>query len=693
MAIGARILSNNLSGQTATVTFFPTSGGTIDLGSQTIPFNNITSDPYGVYEIYVPLYDYTYELTISQAVNGVQSFVFISKMISNNNNASAILNFNDFTAEILDLNIDYSGWYMNDLYPLTNSGYAYYFENDNAGSNFWWVVFADSAGNVIGDYQAYTDGDYDYNDTAGKYVYFLDYYNGITKYFDGQEVYTITVDPSYQYFEFNTGWDGVTSNNNLIGEIYNYTANTVTTYIISSGDTLTQIGSTFNTNDYNWEINTYFSGNFIPYWKYNQGTNEFDSFDVYSEDGMLLQSYNLSGLSYTNNYYAFYGDNKFVISFWNNGDINIEYLFLHYDGNTDVLNSTTHARGVNYEYLTLNSQTNFFPNNGGSESFIYTLAQNNGSNDVGTVVNYCDFIYMLSGDTDFRTVIFQNSGTGNKTVNEYFSVSNDLNTLCDRGDGLVSVLSLTQTGITYNSTNIPMSGNPNYWNSYTVGNGTVFVILDDNNHIQTTLCYVKENGSMFDIDGGLTLTGAYQLKTDGIGDIFQWLNYSGDSYHIDSTSDLFQQGGGITGNTLYTYYPQAQFKSDFLNTGPILTLNYTTRKCNLLTSTGYTSNFVLPENNGSYDIKIGSSKFMYTFLDMSGNCNINLYDFNFNLLNSVVTEYTNFSYTNVCGERFVTTINANNQYINYLVSESTITSVALTNDNSYYSINDYIWWD
>ena len=57
MAIGVRIESNNLSGKTTDVTFLPTSGGTIDLGSQTIPFNVLTADPYGVYQIYVPDYN------------------------------------------------------------------------------------------------------------------------------------------------------------------------------------------------------------------------------------------------------------------------------------------------------------------------------------------------------------------------------------------------------------------------------------------------------------------------------------------------------------------------------------------------------------------------------------------------------------------------------------------------------------
>ena len=40
MAIGVRILSENLSGQTTNVTYLPDTGGTIDLGSKVFPFNS-----------------------------------------------------------------------------------------------------------------------------------------------------------------------------------------------------------------------------------------------------------------------------------------------------------------------------------------------------------------------------------------------------------------------------------------------------------------------------------------------------------------------------------------------------------------------------------------------------------------------------------------------------------------------------
>ncbi len=64
MAIGVRILSDDLSGQTANVTYLPDTGGTIDLGSQIFPFNYISDYYYGTYNCYVPLYGYNYSIVV-----------------------------------------------------------------------------------------------------------------------------------------------------------------------------------------------------------------------------------------------------------------------------------------------------------------------------------------------------------------------------------------------------------------------------------------------------------------------------------------------------------------------------------------------------------------------------------------------------------------------------------------------------
>lgn len=61
---GVTIFSENLSGLTANVTFYPCSGGTISLGDQVFPFNYVNDYYFGQYDCYVPLYDYNYILEI-----------------------------------------------------------------------------------------------------------------------------------------------------------------------------------------------------------------------------------------------------------------------------------------------------------------------------------------------------------------------------------------------------------------------------------------------------------------------------------------------------------------------------------------------------------------------------------------------------------------------------------------------------
>lgn len=61
---GVSIFSDNLSGQTANVTFFPCTGGTISLGNQTFPFTYITDYWYGTYDCYVSTYAYTYIIDV-----------------------------------------------------------------------------------------------------------------------------------------------------------------------------------------------------------------------------------------------------------------------------------------------------------------------------------------------------------------------------------------------------------------------------------------------------------------------------------------------------------------------------------------------------------------------------------------------------------------------------------------------------
>jgi hypothetical protein len=60
------IVSENLSGQTVDVTFYPASGGTIDLGSQVFPFTYVSDYYWGLYSCYSQTYDFTYTIEVPE---------------------------------------------------------------------------------------------------------------------------------------------------------------------------------------------------------------------------------------------------------------------------------------------------------------------------------------------------------------------------------------------------------------------------------------------------------------------------------------------------------------------------------------------------------------------------------------------------------------------------------------------------
>jgi hypothetical protein len=695
MAIGARILSNNLSGETVDVTFLPFTGGTIDLGEQTIPFNNLTPYPYGTYEVYVPLYDHTYEVVINQGASG-QTFSFVSKLTGSNNHGAATLNFTDLTAQIIDLNVDYTGWYIKGTYPITDYGYGYYFENDST-CDLQWVIFTDALGNIMESYQTNCDCDYDYDLLAGKWVYFNDIHNGILKYFNGKDVYTLTADTTTEYIDVNDSWDGVMSNDNFSITIYNING-TAVSYIVNGSELIpfsefdTQIGD----SAYEIDIITYFSGSWIAETMYSVLDNSYETLKFYDgTDGTLLQTLSLTGDTYNNYDISPYGDNKIVGYFYNNNDSNVDYLIFQYDGNTDTLITTSHVV-VNYESRNMFTNRNLFSNHGGSEAFVIKLSTVVSSNNLGDVVSYCDLIYMLSGDTDFTTYVFQDSGTGDKTIKYYLTPSNIINGICDNGDGNASSLVINSSGVTITSSGILTSANV-YSETSPVGNGIVNLFFTDDTSTGCTITYINGEGVVSDTISGITFNGGNQFDNRSTGGLYIFSNRLGDDYYINEMSDLFQTGNTLvnSGTTNY-YYVQSKFRSDFLEPSIILSVDYNTKEYNILSSTGYTEHFDLyeiGEYGTSFNIVVGDDKFMYTFYDLSGNININLYDFNGNKLNNLVTEHTSYSSRLACGNSFVQQISENGNYYIYLVSETEISPSILTNNNDYYTFNDYVWWD
>ena len=58
------ILTTNYSGQTAVITYNPCSGGTINLGSQVLPYNYVSDYIYGDYDLFFPSYNTNCSLSV-----------------------------------------------------------------------------------------------------------------------------------------------------------------------------------------------------------------------------------------------------------------------------------------------------------------------------------------------------------------------------------------------------------------------------------------------------------------------------------------------------------------------------------------------------------------------------------------------------------------------------------------------------
>lgn len=90
----------NYSGQTAQITFYPETGGTINIGTVTMPYQFEVDYYYGTYDVYFPFYNNTCSLTVTQPT---PSNDFVYGIIPNNDiNISNILN-NDFNVNVIPL--------------------------------------------------------------------------------------------------------------------------------------------------------------------------------------------------------------------------------------------------------------------------------------------------------------------------------------------------------------------------------------------------------------------------------------------------------------------------------------------------------------------------------------------------------------------------------------------------------------
>ena len=702
MAVGARITSTNLSGKTATVTFVPytgsTSGSTQNLGSQTIPFNNITSHPYGVYSLYFAEYDYTYTLTVPEP-GFKETFVFVDRMVGSDNYGVAHLNFTDVTAEVVDLGVDALYWDNWDIYPLQDLGYMHIFAGD-VNSNEKLILFTDVNLTEVGRYSGTTNS-YSYDTLMGKWVTFEDVDNGILKYFDGVNLYEYTWNPSVYYIDIENDWDSTTSdgtfiiNQHEIGQ-WNYNG-AGQSYIVNPLDGTTSLFKTWTDGTtVNQAISP--SADFIIV-DTRDNTQQYSPYtlvEIYNISGTLLETISLTGTTVNNRNRNFIGTNIYCTVYWDDQDQNVDFKVIHYNGNTETVTQTTHIRGTNYSSVDVMGDDNFYPENSNTNGgVVLSFYTNNNWVNMGMTVDYCDFVYMLPTQTSFNTYQFANGTTLN--IQSYGQLSDFYRTYCSTEDGFFGALTISLSGATVTATDIPVSGVTSV-NQYWLIDRTLYTVLTDSG-INAHSILVNESGQI------------EQTINRELASAYSWNGYTqGHVGYVGMQTVTGNTGfcvySGVTGFTEIEYYNNINtstiFKNDttYLRPSNMVLWNSNSLGFRILTSSGLSDLLSFPEEwstNGNYpDLSVGENKFMLVYTDNNlGYTKIKLYDISGQLLNSYTTEYTN-GWNNTWGikNRFVVQCyngdTNTNEY--FLVSESNATSVTLQDYDNERTPNDWFWW-
>jgi hypothetical protein len=692
MAVGARISSANLSGKTATVTFTPytgqTSGSTVNLGTKVIPFNNITAHPYGDYSIYLPEYDYTYTINVPQPSNNPQTVVYVDRMVGSNNYGAAFLNFSDFTAEIIDLGVDSSYWSNSNVYPLQDSGYMYEFgSSSNGGERL--VIFTNESGLEIGRYSGATDS-YDGEALDGRIVSFEDSENGVLTYSNGTDVFTYTWDPQTHYIDIENDWYNVTSNNTFIvkkNEVGQWNDNgNGQSYLINGNDGTT---TSFKT----WTDGTNVRHKMMPNTDFivveTQSGNTYTNLQICNASGTTLETISLTGATYTNREDDFLGSTKYCTMYYNYDDNQVDYKIIHYNGETETLRQTTHVRGSNFPEFSMDGDEDFWANDSAEKTggVVITFYNNLDYSPIGNVSSYCDIMYMLDNQTTFNTYTAANNTE--IQISSYGQLSNIYRARISTGD-FFEILTISTTGGTITTTNIPISGITNV-NSYYLGDRNVYVILtNDNNYLDALL--INVNGSIMDrVSKTLNSSYSYSMNSQGrLGYLAIDTDEGDEGYYVYSGSTGFTSTDFYNNtNTTDTYYTDTFQESEVM----LLYSEGSGTGFRVLSTTGITSDFQFPSHNYKSTL-VGETKFMIVYQDdISSVTVMNLYNFSGQLLKSHETTYSGYDDAYAIGDRFFVKFNGDEGNEFFLVSEETITSLILDDENIEWAPNDYNWWE
>jgi hypothetical protein len=572
-----------------------------------------------------------------------------------------------------------SGWYVDDVYPFTNSGYAIYLYT-NTGTFKRASIYLDYSGQIIGEYSAATTNR-DYDMLNGKFAYHIDYDNYMFNYSDGKTYKSRSFDGlDYMFGLAENNWDGNIDTGFVVFN-GNGNVNTYTLVTMEKEIPLTTWSGMYT----DIEIFQYSNSNFVTTLNYNSG-NTYTFFNIYSSTGSILQTIDLTLLYDYNNFdLTYFGTNKMNIIFYNDGDTSIPFLIYIYDGETDTLISTieqhTNYNSWDWYYDSLYGGDSNFP----SQDFhlvFYTVSGGTDGSFYQTI--YCKFLSYFSGDTEFRSPYIVNNGDTTNLVSIYDGfLGSSFIRFFSNYDGFLKLLVITSEGTSLIDVTQLNTLDTYYFNTFNIGDTFIFTTYTNYSSAGTFYAY-NAMGNQLDYKlfyGGFNSYhryGTFYFETDP------------GAYYFNTKNSQF-----VLTDYYYTTTPNVYYTETFEGSSNILLFRYDmfNTYARLLSEYNFTPEVILPLTYNEPSFLIGKDVILYLYFNENNNVVINLYNTSFGLLQSITTPYNSINNSILVENRAWVQFQDGGTYINYMVSANGIKMVESTTSNNYRVPNDYYWWN
>jgi hypothetical protein len=627
-----------------------------------------------------------------------------------------------------DLGIYTSAYTYHQTYVINNIGYVLRFLNILDNTNSIWA-FIDARGEFT---LIEHTGDFQYSDLDqfGFSINFDDYFGTITLYnFDGFNLYSHTISgasPSY-----GSDWDATSSDGSFMFQVNDYLGNSgdIATLLINKNKV--HVLQVLNTSSdvYTWDNSVSFYGSFIFMTLYNTAINIYTKFQIWSTNGTLLHSIDVSDYEFNNLDYVFYGNNKLQAIF---SDANYDYI-INFNGITNKLigfNKKTNLLNIIHENTGNYSNRRIYgyskyPNNSirpwyynwnsgvfdaDSIAIVYSDSLNNNSDyHVNTELAYCDIVYMLEGQSTYTTYKFANDETKFirlPSVSGEYRITPSSNLIAftygetDYTTGALNVLTITSAGVSETSLISNLGAVSNEYYDIVVKPVGEYVVYGFYTTADTTTFVMVKNSTTK--DSFTTLGNVRYNIYYRVNSIVIYGNDEPKLWYFNTVNNKFTE----IVDGYFTYDDVLYNKSvttNGLNDGNMLlipnTLNSETPTMRILKKGVLSSAVTLPSTDANWSIYLGSNAVFLSYQDMDdmNKYKVNVYDLNLTLVRTVSLLTSNI-YVEIVGKRaYFKTYDAdqlgiNNLHAYYVISLDGVAYWAILNMvNPIF--NDKYWWN